>query len=70
MHYHGLSHAAVAQLQKVSEKQAMQALLAVNKAAQALLKQEKSRGEQRMNFGVYFFNEQINTDSAKRADHA
>jgi hypothetical protein len=48
----------------------MQALLAVNKAAQALLKQEKSRGEQRMNFGVYFFNEQIDTDSAKRADHA
>jgi len=70
VHYHGLSHAAVAQLQKVSEKQAMQALFAVNKAAQALLKQEKSRGEQRMNFGVYFFNEQIDTDSAKRADHA
>ena len=70
VHYHGLSNAAVAQLQKISEKQAMQALLAVNKAAQALLEQEKSRGEQRMNFGVYFFNEQIDTDSANRADHA
>jgi hypothetical protein len=70
VHYHGLSHAAVAQLRKISEKQAMQALLAVNKAAQALLEQEKSRGEQRINFGVYFFNEQIDTDSEKRADDA
>jgi hypothetical protein len=57
-------------LKKISEKQAMQALLAVNKAAQALLEQEESRGEQRMNFGVYFFNEQIDTDSTNRADHA
>jgi len=70
VHYHGLSHAAVAQLRKISEKQAMQALLAVNKAAQALLEKENSRGEQRMNFGVYFFNEQIDADSTNRADQA
>lgn len=70
VHYHGLSHAAVAQLRKISEKQAMHALVAVNKAAQALLEQDNSRGEQRMNFGVYFFNEQIDADSTKRADQA
>lgn len=57
VHYHGLSDTAVTQLKKISEKQAMQALLAVNKAARTLLEQEKSRGERRINFGVYFFNE-------------
>jgi hypothetical protein len=43
----------------------MQALLAVNKIAQELLKNDRARGENRMNFGVYFFNEQINSDVDK-----
>jgi len=65
VHYHGLSEAAVDKLRKASEKQAMQALLAVNKIAQELLKNDGARGENRMNFGVYFFNEQINSDVDK-----
>ena len=63
VHYHGLSDVAVDKLRKVSEKQAMQALLAVNKAAQSLLERDDARGEQRMNFGVYFFDESIKTDT-------
>ena len=65
VHYHGLSEAAVDKLRKASEKQAMQALLAVNKVAQSLLENDRARGENRMNFGVYFFNEQINSDVDK-----
>ena len=65
VHYHGLSEAAVDKLRKASEKHAMQALLAVNQVAQSLLERDGARGENRMNFGVYFFNEQINTDAGK-----
>jgi hypothetical protein len=65
VHYHGLSDAAVDKLRKASEKQAMQALLAVNKIAQSLLENGGACGENRMNFGVYFFNEQINSDVDK-----
>jgi len=59
VHYHGLSDVAVEKLRVAAEKQAMQALLAVNNVAQRLLEQESTRGDQRMNFGVYFFNEQV-----------
>jgi len=65
VHYHGLSEAAVDKLRRASEKQAMQALLAVNKIAQSLLEDDGARGDNRMNFGVYFFNEQINADVDK-----
>jgi len=50
---------AVEKLRVAAEKQAMQALLAVNNVAQRLLERESTRGDQRMNFGVYFFNEQV-----------
>jgi hypothetical protein len=65
VHYHGLSESAVSKLRKVSEKQAMQALMAVNNAAQSLLERDDARGEQRMNFGIYFFDESIKTDKTR-----
>jgi len=55
VHYHGLSETAMQKLHDIATKKAMEALIAVNEEAQALIKDPANRGKQRMNFGLYFF---------------
>ena len=59
VHYHGLNTEAVNKLSLLAEKHAMDALVAVNKEAQALANNPSSKGDQRMNFGTYFHHEKI-----------
>lgn len=59
VHYHGFNTEAIDKLSLLAEKHAMSALVAVNKEAQALANDPKSKGDQRMNFGTYFHHEKI-----------
>lgn len=54
VHFHGVSERVVDTLHALAREQAMQALVAVNAAAQELIKEEKNRGDYRFNFGAYF----------------
>jgi hypothetical protein len=57
VYYDRLSPASVAELSELSRKLGMEALVAVNKRAEILQKQdaEKTDAVQRINFGVYYF---------------
>lgn len=57
VHYHGLSDDANSRLRKMAEERAMQVLIEINQTAQELIKDPKNRGDARMNFGSYFFEE-------------
>ncbi len=64
VHYQGLNAEAIAELGKLAEQQSMAALLAVNKAAQAMARDPARRGDRRMNFGAYFFQEQVQSSDS------
>lgn len=57
VYYNKLTPESVAELAELSKKLGMQALVAVNKRAEALQKTdaEKADAQQRINFGVYYF---------------
>jgi hypothetical protein len=59
VHYHGLNAEAIDKLSSLAEKHAMEALVAINKEALALSNDPKYKGDQRMNFGTYFYHEKI-----------
>ena len=59
VHYHGLNQEAIDKLSLLAEKHAMEALVAINKEAQALSNDPQYKGDQRMNFGTYFHHEKI-----------
>ena len=59
VHYHGLNAEAIDKLSTLSEKLAMEALVAINKEALALSNDPQYKGDQRMNFGTYFHHEKI-----------
>jgi len=65
VHYHGLSAEAVASLNDLATEEAMRSLLAVNHKAQELIKDAGARGSLRMNFGAYFYHEEITKDQAR-----
>lgn len=62
VHYHGLSRQAAEKLAELAQSKAMEALLAVNEEAQRLIKDQANRGNQRINFGMYFY-KQDNTEN-------
>ena len=53
--FQGLSEQASKNLYDLAEEQAMQALLALNSAGQEMIKDTKNHGDQRVNFGMYFY---------------
>jgi hypothetical protein len=53
--FQGLSEQASKELHDMAEEQAMQALLALNSAGQEMIKDSKNHGDQRVNFGMYFY---------------
>ena len=59
VHYHGLNTEAIDKLSTLAEKHAMEALVAINKEALALSNDPQYKGDQRMNFGTYFYHEKI-----------
>ena len=59
VHYHGLSKEAVERLKQLAERNSMDSLVVINKLAQDLIKDPRSKGNQRMNFGTYFHHEKI-----------
>jgi len=64
VYYDQLSQESVVELEKLSEQQGMQALQALNKRAMALqtIDSERSNAQQRINFGVYFYNSSTDED--------
>ena len=62
VHYHGLSAAAVESLNELAAREAMHSLVTVNQAAQELIKDASGKGSLRMNFGAYFYHEEISKD--------
>jgi hypothetical protein len=62
VHYHGLSEQAAEKLAELARTKTMEALLAVNEEAQRLIKDQANQGNQRINFGMYFF-KQDKTDN-------
>ncbi len=59
VHYHGLNTEAIEKLKELSEKYAMESLVAVNNEAQSMLKDSRLKGNLRMNFGAYFHHEEV-----------
>lgn len=53
--FQGLSDQATKALHDLAEAQAMQALLAVNSAGQQMIEDKQNHGDQRVNFGMYFY---------------
>lgn len=68
VHYDELSPESIAMLTKQSKELGMQALLAVNKSALAAEKNDANSEapRQRMTFGIYFYAEPSETDSAPK----
>jgi len=62
VHYGKLSDESVQELAKISEQVGMEALLTVNRLALEFAKQDKSKPDanNRVNFGLYFFDSPIN----------
>jgi hypothetical protein len=55
VYYDGLTAGSVRELAVMAEHVGMEALLAINRRAMELQRQDQGQGELRMNFGVYFF---------------
>lgn len=55
VYFHGLSENAAKKLHKLAEQLAMKALLEFNASGQVMIENTKNHGDQRVNFGTYFY---------------
>lgn len=53
--FQGLSEKATKDLHDLAEEHAMRALIAVNTAGQKMIQEQQNQGNQRVNFGMYFY---------------